>query len=69
MCGYTIFYPTENNLLPSMEQPTSSEAQVRSGVSQRSVLMQLIHIPDIIRDTRIVLGIKDEDTVQMLQNC
>ena len=61
---------------------TSSEAQVRSGIPQGSVLgplLFLIHISDInyeitdstvscfAEDTRILLGIIDEDT-QMLQN-
>ena len=62
---------------------TSSEAQVRSGVLQGSVLgplLFLIHISDInyeiavstvscfADDTRIPLGIKDEEDTQMLQN-
>ena len=62
---------------------TSSEAQTRSGVSQGSVLrplLFLIHISDInyeiadstascfADDTRILLGIKDEDYTQILQN-
>ena len=62
---------------------TSSEAQVRSGVLQGPVLgplLFLIHISDInyeiadstvscfADDTRILLGIKDEQDTQMLQN-
>ena len=62
---------------------TSSEAQVRSGVPQGSVLgplLFLVHISDInyeigdstvscfADDTRILLGIKDEEDTQMLQN-
>ena len=62
---------------------TSSEAQVRSSVSQGSVLgslIFLIHISDInyetadstvscfADDTRILLGLKDEENTQMLQN-
>ena len=58
---------------------TSSEAQVRSGVPQGSLLF-LIHISDInyeisdstvacfANDTLILLGIKDEEDTQMLQN-
>ena len=77
--GYTILNQTDNNVLPS----TSSDAQVRSGVLQGSVLrplLFLIHISDInykiadstvscfAADTRILLGIKDEEETQMLQN-
>ena len=60
---------------------TSSEAQVRSVVPQGSVsgpLLFLIHISDInyeiadstcfADDTRILLGIKDEEDTEMLQN-
>ena len=62
---------------------TSSEAQVRSGIPQGSVLgplLFLIHISDInyeiadstvscfADDTRTLLGIKDEEDTQMLQN-
>ena len=62
---------------------TSSEAQIRNGVPQGSVLgplLFLIHISDInyeiadstvsccADDTRILLGIKDEEDTQMLQN-
>ena len=62
---------------------TSSEAQVRIGIPQGSVLgplLFLIHISDInyeiadstvscfADDTRILLGIKDEEDIQMLQN-
>ena len=61
----------------------SSEAQVRSGIPQGSVLgplLFLIHISDInyeitdstvscfADDTRIILGIKNEEDTQMLQN-
>ena len=60
---------------------TSSEAQVKSGVLQESVLgplLFLIHIADInykiadstiscfADDTQILLGIKDEEDTQML---
>ena len=56
----------------------SSEAQVRSGVPQGSVLG--VHISDMnyeiadstvscfADDTRILLGIKNEEDTQMLQN-
>ena len=63
---------------------TSSEAQVRSGVPQGTVLgllLFIIHISDIntkyianstvscfADGTRILLGIKDEEDTQMLQN-
>ena len=62
---------------------TSSEAQVGSGVHQRSVLgplLLLIHISDInydiadstvscfADDTRILLGITDQDDTQKLKN-
>ena len=62
---------------------TSSEAQIRSGVLQGSVLgplLFLVHISDInyeiadstvscfADDTRILLGIKDEEDTHMLQN-
>ena len=62
---------------------TSSEAQVRSGLPQGSVLgplILLIHISDInyeiadstvscfADDTRILLGIKDEEERKMIQN-
>ena len=62
---------------------TSSELQVRSGIPQGSMLgplLFLIHISDINfeitdstascfdDDTRILLGIKDEEDTQMLQN-
>ena len=62
---------------------TSSEGQVRSGVLQGSVLgplLFLIHLSDInydiadsivscfADDTRMLLGIKDEEDTQMLQN-
>ena len=55
---------------------TSSEAQVRSGAPQWSVLGPIlfkIHIsvstvPCFADDTRILLGIKDEEDTQMLQN-
>ena len=62
---------------------TSSEAQVRSGIPQGSLLgppLFLIHISDInyetadttlscfADDTIILLGIKDEEDTQMLQN-
>ena len=61
----------------------SSEAQVRSGIPQGSVLgplLFLIHISDInyeiadstvsciADDTRILLGIKDEEDTQMIKN-
>ena len=67
----------------SVNGTTSSEAQVRSGVPQGSVLgplLFLIHISDInyeiadstvscfADDTQIPLGIKDEEDTQMLQN-
>ena len=62
---------------------TSSEAQVRSGIPQGSVLgplLFLIHISDtnyeiadstvscFADDTRMLFGIKDEEDTQMLQN-
>ena len=62
---------------------TSSEAQVRSGIPQGSVLeplLFLMHISDInykigdstvscvADDTQILIGIKDEEDTQMLQN-
>ena len=61
---------------------TSSEAQVRSGIPQGSVLgplLFLVHISDMnyeiadstvscfADDTRILVGIKDEEDTQMLQ--
>ena len=78
-----------DNFLSNIQQcvdvngTTSSEAQVRSGVPQGSVLwpvLFLIHISDMnyeianstvscfADDTRILLGIKDEEDTQMLQN-
>ena len=75
VCGYTIFYQTDNNVF-AINGKTSSEAQVRSGIPQGSVLgplLFLIHISDInyeiaestvscfADDTRILLGIKDEE--------
>ena len=62
---------------------SSSEAQVRSGIPQGSVLgplLFLMHTSDInykisdstvscfANDTRILLGIKDEEDTRMLQN-
>ena len=82
VCGYTIFYQTDNNNYVAVNGTTSSEAQLRSGVPQGSVLgplLFLIHISDInyeiadstvtyfADDTRILLGIKDEEDTQMLQ--
>ena len=82
MCGYTIFYPNRQQCV-AVNGATSSEAQVRSGIPQVSVLgplLFLIHISDInyeiadstvscsAGDTRILLGIKDEEGTQMLQN-
>ena len=67
----------------TVNETTSSEAQVRSGIPQGSVfgpLVFLMHISDInykiadstvscfADDTRIFLGIKDEEDTQMLQN-
>ena len=83
VCGYTIFYQTDNYVLIVVNGTTSSEAQVRCGVPQRSVLgplLFLIHISDInceiadstvscfTDDARILLGIKNEEDTQMLQN-
>ena len=77
-----------HNLLSNRQQcvavnrTTSSEAQVRSGIPQGSVLgllLVLINISDInyeisdltvscfADDTRILLGIKDKENTQMLQ--
>ena len=76
-------FPANTQQCVAVNGTTSSEAQVRSGVPQGSVLLPLlfiIHISDInyeIADstvscfadyTRILLGIKDEEDTQMLQN-
>ena len=83
VCGYTIFYQTDNNVLPSMEQ---HQVKLKSEVAyptQGSVLgpiLFLIHLSDInyeiadstvscfADDTRILLGIKDQEDTHMLQN-
>ena len=82
MCGYTIFLSNRQQCV-AINGTTLSEAQVRSGIPQGSVLwplLFLIHISDInyeiadstvscfANDTRILLGIKDEEGTQMLQN-
>ena len=44
VCAYTIFYETDNNLFPSMEQHASSETLVNSGVPTESVLGSLVFL-------------------------
>ena len=82
VCRYTIFLSNTQQCV-AVNGTTSSEAQVRSGVPQGSVLgplLFLIHISDInyeiadstvswfAGDTRILLGIKDEEDTQMQRN-
>ena len=81
MCGYTILYQIDNNMLPSMEQQ-QVKLKLEVTYPQGSVLgplLFLIHISDInyeisdstvscfADDTRILLGIKDKEDTQMLQ--
>ena len=76
-------FPSNRQQCVAVNGTKSSEAQVRSGVPQGSVLgllLFLIHISDInyeladstvscfADDTLILLGIKDEEDTQMLQN-
>ena len=83
VCGYIIFYQTDNNVLPSMEQhqvKLKSEVAYPKGQLMLGPLLFLIHISDInyeIADstvpcfangTQILLGIKEEEDTQMLQN-
>ena len=76
-------FPSNRQQCVAVNGTTSTEAQVRSGIPQGSVLgplLLIIHISDInykiadstvscfAYDTRILLGIKDEEDRQMLQN-
>ena len=81
VCGYTIFYQRQHCV--PVNGTTSSEAQVRSGVPQGSMfgpLLFLINMSDknyeivdstvscFADDTRILLGIKNQEDTQMLQS-
>ena len=83
VCAWMHNFRSNRQQCVAVKGTTSSEDQVRSGVFQESVLgplLFLIHISDInyeiadstascfADDTRILLGIKDEEDTQMLQN-
>ena len=81
VCGYTIFYQTDNNVLPPIEQlQVKLKSEVAYHGSVLGPLLFLFLISDMNNeitdsggswfadDTRILLGIKDEEDRLMLQN-